>query len=128
MSKRTLGGGRVLGSGRSLGPAVKSPSPGLTSNSTSTTALPKPPVPLPDHILSPSNSSISLDESGSGQSTPPSAESQDIISRISLDHGPPSLPLVPPAGDRLVCPICNEDMVTLLQLNRHLDDVHKEIE
>lgn len=32
------------------------------------------------------------------------------------------------AGDRLVCPICNEEMVTLLQLNRHLDDAHKEIE
>jgi hypothetical protein len=28
----------------------------------------------------------------------------------------------------MVCPICNEEMVTLLQLNRHLDDVHKEIE
>lgn len=32
------------------------------------------------------------------------------------------------ALDRLVCPICNEEMVTLLQLNRHLDDAHKEIE
>lgn len=125
MSKRTLGGGRVLGSGRSLGPAIASP--GSTVNSTSAT-LTKPPVPLPDHVLSPSNSSISLDESGSGHSTPPSSESQDIASRISLDHGPPSLPLVPPAGDRLACPICNEEMVTLLQLNRHLDDAHREIE
>lgn len=113
MSKRSLGGGRVLGAGRSLGPAV---------------TVTKPPTPLPNHVLSPSNSSISLDESGSGHSTPPSSESQDIASRISLDHGPPSLPLVPPAGDRLACPICNEEMVTLLQLNRHLDDVHKEIE
>lgn len=129
MSKRTLGGGRVLGSGRSLGPAVTSSTSGLTSNSPSAAgALPKPPVPLPDHLLSPSNSSISLDESGSGHSTPPSSESQDIVSRISLDHGPPSLPLLPPAGDRLACPICNEEMVTLLQLNRHLDDIHKEIE
>ena len=26
------------------------------------------------------------------------------------------------------CPICNENMITLLQLNRHLDDVHREVE
>jgi rabenosyn-5 len=28
----------------------------------------------------------------------------------------------------LTCPICNENMITLLQLNRHLDDVHREVE
>jgi rabenosyn-5 len=28
----------------------------------------------------------------------------------------------------LSCPICNEAMITLLQLNRHLDDVHREVE
>jgi len=28
----------------------------------------------------------------------------------------------------LSCPICNENMITLLQLNRHLDDVHREVE
>ncbi|ODQ64411.1 hypothetical protein NADFUDRAFT_61239 [Nadsonia fulvescens var. elongata DSM 6958] len=27
----------------------------------------------------------------------------------------------------ITCPICNESMVTLLQLNRHLDDAHSEI-
>lgn len=26
------------------------------------------------------------------------------------------------------CPICSEEMVTLLQLNQHLDDVHRELE
>ncbi|KAL7276163.1 carboxypeptidase Y-deficient [Rhizina undulata] len=31
-------------------------------------------------------------------------------------------------GSLLVCPICSEETVTLLQLNRHLDDVHKEVE
>ncbi|KAF8477389.1 FYVE zinc finger-domain-containing protein [Kalaharituber pfeilii] len=31
-------------------------------------------------------------------------------------------------GAPLVCPICSEQMVTLLQLNRHLDDVHREVE
>ena len=28
----------------------------------------------------------------------------------------------------LSCPICNENMITLLQLNRHLDDIHREVE
>jgi rabenosyn-5 len=28
----------------------------------------------------------------------------------------------------LSCPICNEAMITLLQLNRHLDDMHREVE
>ncbi|KAF8423122.1 FYVE zinc finger-domain-containing protein [Tirmania nivea] len=28
----------------------------------------------------------------------------------------------------MACPICSEQMVTLLQLNRHLDDVHGEVE
>jgi rabenosyn-5 len=28
----------------------------------------------------------------------------------------------------LACPICNENMITLLQLNQHLDDVHREVE
>jgi hypothetical protein len=55
----------------------------------------------------------------------------DIASRISIDHGPSQLSdnlAAAAAQDRLMCPICNEEMVTLLQLNRHLDDVHKEIE
>lgn len=120
MSKRTLGGGRVLGSGRSLGPAIP--------DASSMTSLAKPPTSLPDRVLSPSDSSVSLAESASGTSTPPSSDFQDITSRISLDHGPPTFPLAPSAGDRLACPICNEEMVTLLQLNRHLDDAHKEIQ
>lgn len=42
-----------------------------------------------------------------------------------------SLPLpskVADASDRLICPICNEQMVTLLQLNRHIDDVHQHLD
>lgn len=113
MSKRTLGGGRVIGSGRSLGPATPQ-------------NIPKSPSPLPAHVVSPSASTLSL-QSGSGTSTPPSAESQDLISRISVDHGDLNLSAAT-ASDRLSCPICNEEMVTLLQLNRHLDDAHKEIE
>lgn len=112
MSRRTLGGGRVLGSGRSITPTVP----------------PKSPTPLPAHVLSPSASSLSLN-SASGISTPPSSEPQDIASRVSLDHAVPDFnAAAAAAGDRMVCPICNEEMVTLLQLNRHLDDVHKEIQ
>lgn len=108
MSKRTLGGGRVLGSGRSLSPAAP------------------PPQKATAHLLSPSASTLSLT---SGVSTPPSSESQDLASRVSLEHGDSSLAAAAAAaGAKMVCPICNDEMVTLLQLNRHLDDVHKEIE
>ncbi|KAL9111819.1 MAG: hypothetical protein Q9227_003878 [Pyrenula ochraceoflavens] len=107
MSKRTLGGGRVLGSSKSLSPAV--PSPQFTSNH-----------------RSPSASTLSLN---SQTSTPPSSESQDIASRISLDHGDSTNSQASAAATaRLVCPICNDEMVTLLQLNRHLDDVHRNLE
>lgn len=113
MSRRTIGGGRVLGNGKSISPAVP---------------IQQSPSPLPSQVLSPAPSTLSLD-SATGSSTPPSSESQDIISRISIDNGAPDLSAAEAvAGDRLVCPICNEEMVTLLQLNRHLDDVHKEIE
>ena len=114
MSKRTLGGGRVLGSGATLNPAL-------------------PPKPLAQTQaqaqahLSPSASTLSVDSSG--VSTPPSSESQDLASRVSLDHADTSLAAAATAaGAKMVCPICNEEMVTLLQLNRHLDDVHREIE
>src|ERR1700742_1334749 len=116
MSRRIIGGGRVLGSGRTLGPPAPPPKP--TS-----------PSPLPNRVLSPSASTLSLNTSESGTSTPPSSDPQDIASRVSLDHGAPDLSMAAAgATDRLVCPICNEEMVTLLQLNRHLDDAHKEIE
>ena len=108
MSKRTLGGGRVLGSSNNLSPAIP--------------LQPKQNA----HLLSPSASTLSLT---SGTSTPPSSESQDLTSRASLEHGNTSVAAAAAAaGDRLVCPICNEEMVTLLQLNRHLDDVHKNLE
>ncbi|OAP55657.1 Vacuolar segregation protein PEP7 [Fonsecaea erecta] len=121
MSRRTIGGGRVLGSSRTLGPPAPPAPP------------PKATTPLPSHVLSPSASSLSLNTSGSGNSTPPSFDPQDIASRVSLDHGAPDLSAATAAAaaaatDRLVCPICSEEMVTLLQLNRHLDDAHQEIE
>ncbi|KAJ9193648.1 hypothetical protein DTO164E3_7740 [Paecilomyces variotii] len=110
MSRRTLGGGRVLGSGKSLSPAGPTPSP---------QTKPK--------VLSPSASSVSLNSQASASQF--SSETQDITSRISLENGDNAISAAPAAsGANLVCPICNEEMVTLLQLNRHLDDVHQNLE
>ncbi|GAD94647.1 vacuolar segregation protein [Paecilomyces variotii No. 5] len=110
MSRRTLGGGRVLGSGKSLSPAVPTPSP---------QTKPK--------VLSPSASSVSLNSQASASQF--SSETQDITSRISLENADTAISAAPAAsGANLVCPICNEEMVTLLQLNRHLDDVHQNLE
>ena len=115
MSMRTLGGGRVLGNGRYSG--------GVSPVSFS--ALPRAPKSVV-HGLSPNASTLSLD---SGVSTPPSSGTQDLASIVSPDHGESSVAApVATASARLVCPICNEEMVTLLQLNRHLDDNHGEIE
>ncbi|KAI9833919.1 MAG: hypothetical protein M1819_003428 [Sarea resinae] len=106
MAHRTLGGGRVLGSGRALSPAVVAPHQRKPS------------------LLSPSESSVSLSSQASNQHG--SGESQDLDSRVSLDNADSSA--AAGAGTRLSCPICNEEMVTLLQLNRHLDDAHKNLE
>ncbi|MCJ1282206.1 carboxypeptidase Y-deficient [Xylographa opegraphella] len=109
MSGRKIGGGRVLGSGRSLSPAVT-----LQPNRNSS-------------LLSPSTSSVSLNSSASTSHT--STEPQDLSSRISLDqHDGAGAALGAASTSRLVCPICNEEMMTLLQLNRHLDDDHKNLE
>ncbi|KAI9819328.1 MAG: carboxypeptidase Y-deficient [Thelocarpon impressellum] len=105
-SPRRLGGGRVLGSGRNLSPAVA------------------PHARVSSMVVSPSASSVSLNSQLSTQPT----ETQDLSSRVSLDQGDPALAGAGPASTRLVCPICNEEMVTLLQLNRHLDDDHKNLE
>ncbi|KAI5211736.1 hypothetical protein AUEXF2481DRAFT_29830 [Aureobasidium subglaciale EXF-2481] len=101
-SRRSLGGGRVLGSGRELSPAV---------------------IPQRPHQLTPSESSLSLASSSHTSTT----ETDDIASRVALDanNGPVGAAA---ASSRLVCPICNEDMVTLLQLNRHLDDNHQNLQ
>lgn len=104
MSARKIGGGRVLGSGRSLSPAYP---------------------PRNSSLLSPSASTVSV---SSSSSTPPSTDAQDISSRISLDQSDGGNVAAAAANSRLACPICNEEMVTLLQLNRHLDDTHKNLE
>ena len=105
MSARKIGGGRILGSGNSLAPAHP---------------------PRNSSLLSPSASTVSV---SSSSSTQPWTDVQDISSRISLDQSDgSSAATAASASSRLACPICNEEMVTLLQLNRHLDDTHKNLE
>ncbi|KAJ5930123.1 hypothetical protein N7466_005616 [Penicillium verhagenii] len=109
MSRRTLGGGRVLGTPTALSSAP-SPSP-----------QPKP------RLLSPTASSVSLSSQTSISQF--STETQDLTSRISVENGDTSISAAPAApGAQLSCPICSEQMVTLLQLNRHLDDLHQNLE
>ncbi|KAG5979790.1 hypothetical protein E4U55_004748 [Claviceps digitariae] len=108
MSGRKLGGGRILGSGKGLAP----PTPRTAPRSVS---------PLP-----PSESAVSM---GSLSLSPPVSGSlpdlgQDIGSSISL--GAQSKKHAA-SSTALVCPICSEEMVTLLQLNRHIDDNHQEL-
>ena len=87
MSARKLGGGRVLGSGRSLSPAYP---------------------PRNSSLLSPTPSFVSV-----SSSSQPSTDAQDLSSRISLDQsdGDSSAAAALAASTRLVCPICNEEMV-----------------
>ncbi|TKA78268.1 hypothetical protein B0A49_02144 [Cryomyces minteri] len=105
-SRRALGGGRILGSGRSLSPAVP---PQQHKRNAS--------------LLSPSGSSVSL--SSQTSDTPISTDNDDLSSRVALGSDNAAAAA---ASSRMVCPICNEEMVTLLQLNRHLDDAHKNLE
>ena len=92
-SQRSLGGGRVLGSGKNLAPP---PPPQSKAHIRS------------PGLLSPSESSVSL--SSQTSSTPLSTEHEDITSRVALDeHG--SAQAAAAASSRMVCPICSEEMV-----------------
>lgn len=110
MSGRKLGGGRILGSGKGLAP-------------------PAPPAIQRERAVSPSAPSDSTLSIGSpatsiSPGTSPLPDfSQDLTSNISLG-GPSNGGQI---GSRLVCPICDEEMMTLLQLNRHIDDAHQEL-
>ncbi len=119
MSGRKLGGGRILGSGKSLLPPAP-PAHQRTSD-----------------VISPAESVVSGDSRASTASplatSPLPDNSQDLRSVVSLQNGGPSA--VTAASTRLFCPICNEEMVslfrriwsmpantsqlTLLQLNRY---------
>lgn len=97
----------MLGSGKNLAPPTPHKQPVRSSG-----------------LLSPSSSSISL--SSQTSSTPLSNTNEDIASRAALEeHG--SIQAAS-ASQRMVCPICNEEMMTLLQLNRHIDDNHANLE
>lgn len=92
MSRRTLGGGRVLGSSKTLPPAAPSPQ---------------------SNVLSPSTSSLSLSSQASASQF--SSETHDLTSRISLENGDTSISAAPAAtGAQLSCPICNEEMVCMI--------------
>ncbi|TKA73716.1 hypothetical protein B0A55_05482 [Friedmanniomyces simplex] len=99
-TRRSLGGGRVLGTGKSLAPPAP-PSKQQVNNI---------------GLLSPSESSVSLNSQAS--STPLSLQHEDLTSQVALDgHG--SAQAAAAASSR---------MVTLLQLNRHIDDNHANLE
>ncbi|KAL7629871.1 carboxypeptidase Y-deficient [Parahypoxylon ruwenzoriense] len=112
MSSRKLGGGRILGSGKGLAPPVptllahreRAASPSAMSDSTLS-------IGSPAASFSPGTPSLLPDLP------------QDVASNISL--GGPSDGSQ--ASSKLVCPICDDEMLTLLQLNRHIDDVHQEL-
>jgi len=87
-ARRSLGGGRVLGSGPSPSPALHRRHPSL---------------------LSPSESSLSLSSHTSHSPASTADARDDIGSKVRLapsDHAAAAT-----ASSRLVCPICNEDMV-----------------
>ncbi|EON63647.1 hypothetical protein W97_02875 [Coniosporium apollinis CBS 100218] len=104
-SRRSLGGGRILGNGRSISPAVAPSSPLL-----------KPQHQRNVSLLSPSESSVSL---SSQPSTSPAStvDTQDISSNVALDH-----------PDNAAAASASSKLMTLLQLNRHLDDLHQNLE
>ncbi|KAH7052156.1 FYVE zinc finger-domain-containing protein [Macrophomina phaseolina] len=107
---RSLGGGRTLGSAKALSPAAD-PRPTHHHRNSS--------------LLSPSESSVSL-ASQSSVSPASTADPESLTARVSLEHA--DNVAAASASSRLVCPICNEEMMTLLQLNRHLDDLHQNLE
>lgn len=121
MSGRKLGGGRIIGSGKGLAP----PQPYAPQGQTGHNSAPRASSPY-----APSDSSSLSQYSNSQNSISPPSSSplpefgpQDLASRISI--GGPSNGDA--ASARLVCPICDEEMLTLLQLNRHIDDNHQEL-
>jgi hypothetical protein len=112
MSSRKLGGGRILGSGKGLAPpaahAPRAASLFAPSDRSTVSLHSRDSTPV---SLSPSSSSPLPDFS------------QDLASNVTA-AGPSN---GASAGNKLACPICEEEMVTLLQLNRHLDDIHQEL-
>ncbi|KAK3986822.1 FYVE zinc finger-domain-containing protein [Cladorrhinum sp. PSN332] len=116
-SGRKLGGGRILGSGKGLAPPSSSSADPRTRRTTS-------PFPPSDSSIGSLPSRFSSPNSASPPSSSPFPDfGQDLASNVSL--GGPSNGAA--ASGKLACPICEEEMVTLLQLNRHIDDIHQEL-
>lgn len=92
MSTRNLGGGRVLGGGRSLSASVAN----LPQRSTS--------------YLLPTASSVSVNSSRS--TSQQSLDPQDLSSRVSLEQSDDNNAAAIAAATNLVCPICNEETVS----------------
>jgi len=119
-----MSSGRVLGRGRVLGNAPSSAA--TTLRGSKAAALP----PSSDSSASLTSSvSASTAHDGPNHRAKPSQASlpsiaQDLTSNVSLSAPTHSAN----ASTQLICPICNEQMVTLLQLNRHLDDAHQNLE
>lgn len=117
-SGRVLGRGRVLGKQRQVGQSssASSSAPRLPPSSDSTTSIASSisGTTAQDTSNQPSRSKLGL------------LESHDLSSHVSLSL--PDNAATADASQRIICPICNEQMVTLLQLNRHLDDIHQNLE
>ncbi|ROV93182.1 hypothetical protein VMCG_08700 [Cytospora schulzeri] len=121
MSGRKLGGGRILGNGKGLAPPgapqahaqAQAPRPRATSPYAHSDASSTDQYSTSQNSISPPSSSTPVPDFGP----------QDLASRISI--GGPSNGGT--SSTRLVCPICEEEMLTLLQLNRHIDDAHQEL-
>lgn len=106
MSSRTLGGGRILGSGKGLSPSAAAYPPGRSTN-----------------LLSPTASSISVTSSIS--TSQPSTDAQDLSSRVSLDQSDDNAAAAVAGGaPSLVCPICNEEMVCPSLLSPIIQKAH----
>ncbi|KLU93074.1 vacuolar segregation protein pep7 [Magnaporthiopsis poae ATCC 64411] len=134
MSGRKLGGGRILGSGKGLAPPPQPPSahPSQYQQRQQQQRFPSPGHALPRAASPFAPSDVSTVSSGSQNAnliTPPTSSSplpdfsQDLAANISIGAASPSNA----ATGELVCPICQEEMMTLLQLNRHIDDMHQEL-
>lgn len=114
MTSRKLGGGRILGSGKGLAPP--SPSPAIkraaSPHSPSSSTLSFGGGSIGDSLQSPASGSPS-----SVGPLPPGF-AQDLASNISI--GGPSNGAASGSGTKLVCPICEEEMVCACTLRGRL--------
>ncbi|KAF2668472.1 hypothetical protein BT63DRAFT_433253 [Microthyrium microscopicum] len=119
MSGRVLGRGRVLGNPRN---AAVQP---VTSSISGPSNIP-PSSDSSTSLTSSLSGSTAQDATASNSRSTVGTSSQDLASHVSL--GVPDNAAAANASSRIICPICSEQMVTLLQLNRHLDDAHQNLE